>query len=74
MQMHGINHKYDKIFKYSKKEGRKDVESLTNEGLTKDVITHNLDARMFEDADNFYDDDDHIDKSKNNDDNKGICI
>lgn len=39
-----------------------------NEGLTNDDIICNLDTGMFENVDNFYDDHDHTDKSKNDDD------
>ena len=45
-----------------------------NKEWTEDVNIRNLDIRVFEDANNFYDDDNHIDKSENYDDTTKISI
>ena len=67
IQMHDMNHRNGKISKCSKKRKIEDVESSTNEELTEDVNIRNIDSGVFEDADNFYDDDD-VEESWNDDD------
>ena len=39
-----------------------------NEGLLKNSITYNLDIRVFDDADNFFKDDEHVDRYRDIDD------
>ena len=60
-QMHGIRHSYGKMTKTSKKWGRDDADASVHEEVSKEVNACTLDTTVFEDLDNFsedeYDDD-----------------
>jgi hypothetical protein len=55
-QMHGINHSYGKMSKSSKKRVRDDVESSIHAELSEEVDASTIDAAVFEDQDNFFED------------------
>ena len=53
-QMDGINYNYGKHSKSSKKRGRDDVESSMHEGLPEEVSISTIDAEVFQDPDNYF--------------------
>ena len=59
--MHGIRHSYGKMTKPSKKQERDDVDALVHEEVSEEANVCILDTVVFEDPDNFsedeYDDD-----------------
>ena len=60
-QMDGINYSYGKHSKSSQKRGRDDVESSMHEGLPEEVSISTIDAEVFQDPDNYFEDENEED-------------
>ena len=55
-QMQSMNHTYGKMTKSSKKRGRDDIQTSVQEKVSEEVNASTTDAAVFEDADNFLED------------------
>ena len=60
-QIDGINYSYGKHSKSSKKRGRDDVESSVHEVLPEEVSISTIDAELFQDPDNYFEDENEED-------------
>ena len=60
-QIDSINYSYGKHSKSSKKRGRDDVESSVHEGLPEEVSISTIDAEVFQDPDNYFEDENEED-------------